>query len=570
MSNALGVVVFLALFTSDDYCTAHLDRLLSWHREYGLPLPPPEAQLVQYVSEPTILWRDGKRVVEPGEPGLGFSLDGRTVLGIWNQPEEVASVVGVKPDPTTIGNDVTFGWISFAVACHERGWGPLARAALRRWTLANCGWDTEEVIARDAWHHWWRRLHSDPGTPLPLIAKYLNRALVPSGEDSEYNRHLLHSLDLALKPRTAQPGSDEALIDDLIELSGDIHRALDWSVAFRRDPRYRAIVRRGFDIVPALVAHLDDERLTRLVEKFGEREHLYVGDVALDILAQLNGGPFVVREDTPEARYAAVGKWIADAEKLGEERYVVSRVLGTENDEELKQTLFWLLCEKYPARVPEVYRDLIDNHPNLARSSWQVARAIAEGPLPADDKRKVLEHAASQLDPSHRCAGIHFLRPYDAESAHTRLLAALDALPTEPAQEEAFPAWVVAANDDPREWQALAKATRRADVGGRLELLFAVARQPAADGRRQRLAFLAEYLDDDAVMESEEGDPRRVFRSSDIAPGSFPRLEVRNFAALRLARMLQVEGIPDPEWTAAQWVELREKVRVAVAKELGR
>jgi hypothetical protein len=108
---------------------------------------------------------------------------------------------------------------------------------------------------------------------------------------------------------------------------------------------------------------------------------------------------------------------------------------------------------------------------------------------------------------------------------------------------------------------------RRSDAGGRLELLYAIALNDAPEGRKHRLAFLAEHLTDDTARDRNQ-DPHRFGVGS--AGSAFPQLEVRNFAAMRLALLLEIDVSPNKEWTAAQWAELREKVRVEVAKELGR
>jgi hypothetical protein len=291
-----------------------------------------------------------------------------------------------------------------------------------------------------------------------------------------------------------------------------------------------------------------------------------VSDLVLDILAQLAGEPFQLADDTLVARYAAVGKWFADAQRVGEENYILSRLFGTEDDRELKQALFWLVCENYPAWLPALYRDLLDNHLGLWRHGWQFARAVAGAPLPDSEKHKVLEYAAKHPYACHQSAGIKFLRVIDTERAHELLLATLDKKPTRWEREVAWLAWVVAENDDPREWHALAKFVRRGDVRTRIELLDGVASNTAAAGRKQGLAFLAEYLTDDAVRDL--GDCRHIVWN--VADRDFPQLEVRNSAAMRIARILKIDTDPEPAWTAAEWAGLRERVRTAVAKELGR
>src|SRR5581483_8505878 len=154
---------------------------------------------------------NGKRVIIPGEPALGFSLDGRTVL--WHgQPREVVYLTSVKPDPTVLDGNVELGYLDAAVEYHARGWAQLARATLRAWYMRDLGWTPEQDLAWKGWEFWYTRLRRDPGTSLPLIAKYLKRILPDlDAVDIQTRRELVRSLELAVKPRTWPPGSNEAL-----------------------------------------------------------------------------------------------------------------------------------------------------------------------------------------------------------------------------------------------------------------------------------------------------------------------------------------------------------------------
>ena len=48
--NAISILVFVATFASDDFCSKRLDHLLALHDSYGLPHPPKDALLVMFVS----------------------------------------------------------------------------------------------------------------------------------------------------------------------------------------------------------------------------------------------------------------------------------------------------------------------------------------------------------------------------------------------------------------------------------------------------------------------------------------------------------------------------------------
>jgi hypothetical protein len=78
VSGLFCAALLLAMLSSDEVCTAKLDRLLALSHEYGVPLPPPDATLVRYVPRPQVVFREGRLVTERGEPALAFSRDGRT------------------------------------------------------------------------------------------------------------------------------------------------------------------------------------------------------------------------------------------------------------------------------------------------------------------------------------------------------------------------------------------------------------------------------------------------------------------------------------------------------------
>ena len=561
MSHALGVALFLGTLSSDEFCLKKLDQMLAWNTYYGLSLPPPEAQLVLY----TYTTKPRPRSLDDGdEAGLGFTLDGKTLWG--PAPGEITSIKRVKPDPALMRGDVQGSWSDLALVAHKRGWKPVALAAIRRrawqgtfrekWVLEQVKWDTEKDFASWAVGHWTNEISHAPDTPLSDIAKYLKRALSRSRLDDAFHREVLRSVERAVKPRDSAPGSEYALIDELINLSGDQRDDYfrRWRLTgVRADPRYLALLRRGLGAVPALIAHLDDDRITRLDPTVcGTYPRLpCVKDIVFDILSQLHGRRFETEGDTWQERLKPVSEWFTAAHKLGEEKYLVSHILGAEaNDYILREAHLWLLKERYPERLPAVFREMIDTRPNQHCYAEDYAKAIVQAPVPEADVRKVFEYAVMHEEPWVASAGIAYLRLYNPKRAKERLL---DRLATQPGYSFAR---VASEGTDPDEWKALGLAVRRANVALRVEMLSAVARADAPNGRAQRLSFLAEHLTDDEVWEDEDRtySPRR-------------RIEVRNVLAMRLAEVFRFDAEPDRDWTAAQWAALREQVRAKLKEQ---
>lgn len=537
--------LFLALLSSDDFCSQHLDRVAALHREFGLPLPPREAKLVE--------------CKESGKLFLAFTVDGVT---LWpDRRWKLTSIKPVKPDVERLRGIDSVDWLVLAVVAHERGWKPLARVAMRKWAawLQQFHWcDAEQDLGYTALDYWETQIYASPDIPLRFIAKYLRRMQKYSLEGAK-SQKLLQSVELALKPRNSHPGSDDALIDALIDAHGEPKEDDDnWTPAFRNDPRYRAIVRRGLDAVPALIAHLDDDRITRARGVVCGDNHRRVREIALDILTQLHGGHFEIEQENLNELLKAIGIWFADANKLGEEKYILSRILGADpNSNNFHNTLFWLLTDKYPRHLPDLFRKVIDTQPGQRCYAERYAKAIAETPLTIVEKRKILEYAASHEHPSVRAAGIRYLRLINPKLAKELLLQTLREMSTDSIRSQCRYTAIAAESDDPDVWKTLALELRRADVRTRINLLDEVASIRTPEGRKQRLSMLAEYLTDDTELGG-HGDPR------------FLRLEVRNFVALELAELFPINTEGTRAWTAEKWAELRAKVQVRVKQELNR
>jgi hypothetical protein len=506
----------LATLISDDACSARLDHLLTLHREYGLPVPPPDASLVRCAY--------GDRAY--------------LVIGPWSEvarahPKQQGwSLMVVKPDPVALGNQVDYGRLDLAIKCHERGWRELARAAFRLW-LARTRDRAERQLAGEAWWHWYYQIGH--GAPLPVVAKHLKRVLPDVGFANEGPAALVRSLDLSLVPARSAHGSDDALIDALIE------EARDWGL---HAPAARALARRGFDAIPALIAHLGDNRLTRsrpaLVSCDGNC-FLRVKDLAYLLLCAFAGKELELSNDIALRTFAA-GRWFADAQKMGEEKYVLER-LGRKGPFLTDETPLLLLAEKYPKRLPEVYRRFLDTE-DRSEFDNPFAQALLDAPIPRAEKLKVLEYAATHPVPGHRWVGFHFLRQIDPRRASELLIAALDRMGSETGPHDAQLARIIPQYPDPKVWTALAGAAKRVPAETRVELLRFMGPElsikPAPACRRLVLAFLSAHLADD---------------------------EVRDRAAAQLTQMLGVEPVSAG---AAHRAHLRELVQQALEHDVPR
>jgi hypothetical protein len=210
---------------------------------------------------------------------------------------------------------------------------------------------------------------------------------------------------------------------------------------------YWRIAEKGFDAVPALIAAIGDDRLTRsMMVGFNNFRswNMRVGDVAGDLLDGLAGeeldrgaggksvgGGWLRRQQgyrvTPEAAKA----WWAKTEKVGEEQHLLDRVLPPVGQE---WGTLWprplplrLIVAKYPNRPPGLYRTVLDKRPDV--QSWPLAEAVAKSSLPAKDQLALFEVAGKHKDLDHRLPALRELKGLDAKRFDALLLATVEGLP---------------------------------------------------------------------------------------------------------------------------------------------
>jgi hypothetical protein len=225
-----------------------------------------------------------------------------------------------------------------AVHCHARGWTELAAKILDQKSQPDQPL-LEAALADTAWGYWLGELQK-PATDRAKIARLLKIVSEHRvGPFAKYDGRILDAIDRSLLPGKGTPGTVEALIDALIDVT-DTDQTRRFGGGQDVSPAYMKVARLGFDAVPALIAHLDDERLTRAYEHgFNNFRgyHYMVGDVCCDLLQGIAGEElgkdWLRRLQGYRLDKEAVEGWWADAQKVGEEAYFVKHVLGV-NDEQ--------------------------------------------------------------------------------------------------------------------------------------------------------------------------------------------------------------------------------------------
>jgi hypothetical protein len=550
-----------------------LDALLADYRALGLPLPAADARLVRLA-----LGGKGRPPVylafaEPGTDPDGLWL----LLGTERVRGQQYAVTPVEPAPEA-AKDIQGAWggsfqtnaaLATAMQAKARGWDALATRLLdvaAKTVVRDLGISygpaeapSRAALAMLARNHYANEL--ERGADLRAIAAGFEASLAMGASPHRDLGPFLRSLHATIDHRPSAPGSVEAKIDALCEMPGGI------GMGSNEPPALLRVVELGFDAVPALLDHVTDERLTRTMGYGGVGgfpPRLLLNQIVIHVLEGLAGDDLSnwLRPQEGLTLYRnAMAAW-AEAKAMGEEAFLTAHVLSkAPNARRPARFALLALAHRHPARLEDVYRAALARP---AMSTEMIVQVIAASALPATEKLRILEVGASHPSFERRFAALRALLPIDP-AAHARLLArALDAMPKTPTEPywsapESAASRFVTETADPAVWAALRRAAKRADVGLRMELVGRLDLIPLVDHqRRQRLAFLAAFLDDDAVPDTSKEPkmwmgPRVCF--------FLPGISVGDVAARTIATILGMPAAPKPKWTRAEWDAFRADVK---------
>ncbi len=550
-----------------------LDEFLAEYRRYGLPLPPKDARLVRYETTPPHLFNGKPRPAQYSLAFLTTEKSGpflRRGIKCWEITKITPDNKRVEPTARSAreANGSVYDNLCFALQCHSLGWVDLAEELLAQAQEKHP--QTLGLLRHYAWEYWeWEICEADRDwrEVLPRL-----KALSAAVKELRTPDHLdiINSLEAALRPRKAKPGKAQALIGALVANPQKKNRGTISD----------ELLELGFGAVPALIDHLDDERMTRCSRggfMNNPARHDKIKDVVVYLLGEIAGDGLSDEISKPIAE-----KWWKEARALGQEKYALRHALnrdqGCFDPYQLE-----VLRKRYPRRLPGLYRKILDDHPDIDSSS--LAEAIADSSLPLDEKLKLLRDGATRKNLKHRSGALDQLleldRPYFLEVVRKTLRD----LPRDvkgsygDAEEARFARFIVLA-DEPDLWNELRTVARRSSVGLRMELLENVYDNNTPSGRIRQLRLLAAFLDDATVRDA-RSNPER-FKDS-YAGSQFPVLSVRNFVALKMATILGVDVPfvsthrmvltlgsdipPAPAPTEAQWKEVRKAVRQAFERE---
>lgn len=558
-----GVALLLlaaAVAPAADPPKAKLAELTKLYRAYDLPVPPKTAKLYRFADEQGE--KPGRRVwlqlvFRPeATDGPNMTLRGLDTSRLSASNSKYYQEVS-PPDAKAMAGvtDDTDDLLLLAIQCDLLGWHELAVSAFDTWQGRHLKNENPVTDLRyRAWNYWEKQIY-EPNSDWVKIARRLQGMQndKPNATDVDAPG-ILRRLKLSLVPSKAKPGSVDALIDELIDVPA----------VGQPDPRVDALVKLGFDAIPTLIEHLDDDRMTRACY------HDSMGHSRLGIdLSRPLSYPYSVKHfvrdiicdymvDEDASQLREMGKdlsrekalaWWAEAKKEGEEKYLLRNVVKDQpGNHSPREELIRVIEVKYQHRLPGVFIELRKTEPHWM-SLAPFVEALVRSPLPAATKKQVLLDALDSNLWSWKAEAIAGLQSLDAAEFHKQLIAHLEDLPTDFHENDDFHDWydasaaVVSRTGDAKVWEAVGKFMRRVNVDVRKKWIDNLTGRDDEESRSRlrRIACVAAFFDDDSV---------------------------RDRAAEHLGRMLEMPVESDPSWSADDWAKFRERVAKAAAREL--
>jgi hypothetical protein len=559
-------------------------ELYNAYRWYGLPLPPKDCDPV------VVLWTERRLTSQDGEQGVRFKEELVLRLGLmvsrqdsrglaeiwWGQFVEYgvrqSRLHLVRPTPDCLRDIDSYSlqFLCFAAHAYHLGWSQLASAAFERGLAEERISGDPHVLGsiRDFALSYAVEALGRPGAdrrgPVSILAKLAQdepRLRLPAAAD------FIKSHEAALRPSVAAPGSIESLIDGLTEVNEPS--------ACGTDNAYSRLAGRGFDAVPDLIAHLDDNRATRhgmVPGCFGVpgTETQQVGGLCAMLLHGLAGNQLrPINEEVPGDDAERFREWYAAAKEVGEERWATTTTFleamsGRSVDDELVR----LIGEKYPHRLPAMYRSMLRE-----RSSGHSNALAAELAVSKIDRRlklELLREGAGHAEFRHRRAALDAMAVLDRSEFLVGVRATLDWIAAGrvgDANAQEIGRDLVELNakaDDPACWDGVIRVVGVAPISLRICVLDVALDDTQPRGQNNPagpLRVLEAALADDTI---------RVLtckQRSYLPAEEYRRIAVQNFAALKLADYFDIDVPWDPARTRAEWADLREQVKAALAAE---
>lgn len=587
-----AAMLSLALFTWHDITALQkaepktVAEFYAAYKSYGLWLPPKETKLVKWVENKVWSGSSGlheekithlELLVRPKSPSQPATV--RTRHYEWEVfrdsrlttvPPTVASLEGID-------RLCAEEWLTLAVAAHHLGWNELAREAFTRGQtsyglLGYPAWDYEDnpfhtltILRRIAWD----QAYSDLTKPRSNRETALRLFRQIQADDFRWRleRHvdLVAALNRTIcDPEVAKVGTTR-VVDELVDC---LDRGGGRVGLSDLDSKIKAICSKGFDVVPALIDHLDDSRLTRSAQLMGFNNGTWsdvvpVGRICDRILYELSSGEFVSDPEMPIATAKQLAqRWFAQAQKIGEQKWATTHVI---RDARTNPFLLRLLATKYPKQLVACYEEILKTTTGIPSDS--VVVNLLDTDLPQEDKTELLVRAIEHKEYRHRRPAMFGLMHLDESRFRLALPRYIEQLPTSSAmgRDDAI-GWyeleMLSTVEDVAVWESFGKKVLKLPAGDRIPFLRGIeleAQMSNPKRLKSRMAFIDVLWADPTVRIGNKTEGLYDYYA-------YPKLAVQDAVTLRMGDLLDIDVPWDQNRSPAEWKKLREKVQAALAE----
>ena len=571
------------------------ERLVAMTKRYDLPTPPREAALVLAASDGTSLIKNHSTSLDPGIYTPAFLIkDCGTTAVVWQgwSSKEVESRADYRPalrpfslqepKPKKKGYVADFrNGESLIAAIHlaQRGEQKSAQALMAKLakedflftdfgrTINTSDRENSEVLAIVIYEYAkeesslqdsdWKKIHRR----LLRLRREFPDLFSKNETDYVENQRQKFAEDLgeAVRGRRARSDVERQLVKWGQTVSEMRHLGMFSQYTVQDDQPARSIINRGLAAMPELERLSSDRRLTRQFDHeatFGHPRRWRVGDLASYLLDKMKGSQ-AGKKGVPsgnERRFFEMAAVTVEGGEITKFHEVPLRILGRRHPESLlafcqgRKGEFSTQCG-FSNLAEAVVEARLQRH-EKSEALEALYREVGEN----SNRRSILQLMAEVDQPKT----IQFLRP---------VLAKLPRTTEDPYWlcEEAGYTHVVMQLDDDGIWNDYLAVVKKSEVGLRLEQMDSLAYLYVGQkNRNRRIKFLAAFLNDKETrsLKAEGGKS-----SGPSAAFTFPKIQVRNFAAMNLALLLKLDEDPNEFWKRRDWKRLRERVRAALQAE---
>jgi hypothetical protein len=373
-----------------------------------------------------------------------------------------------------------------------------------------------------------------------------------------YRKHrFVEDLGLSVTAPKPKPGSVEELLVAWSKANNEMMHLgfMDENMDGDADPA-REIFLRGVPAMHELTNYFEDTRLTRQIDPpFMKKPsgRFRLGKLAQNLHEEMQGG-----SPAPPAKGIKTGS--------REERdYFLSAAAEKEKGQisQLHEVPLWILSQRHPRALASLAATLPKSG-TKELSYFALAGNIVEAKLPRADKIKALTGLVKRVENLNAKRGLlQHLAKIDSQSCIALLRPLFQSIPKD-VNEPYWTSWaagfthVVAQLEDDGIWKEYFIVVKRSGIGLRMEMLNPLDYTYLGDKNlNRRLAFLAAFLNDTEVRDVRK---HRKRYEGPHAGFTIDRLAMQNFAARKIASLLDLEDRPTEFWKKAQWKALREKV----------